>query len=451
MRNKIMTKPDRFLSSLFITRCIIQILRTSLKRIRLNLSGFNRSLIFIFTLIAITSVSAQSQSVDTLVNRMLRDNPMLEALRMDYESAAYKEGEFKDLPDPMISTGFFPLAVESGMGPRQLQIGISQTLPWNTVLNNRALVAREEANLLKVKFNIAEEDLKLGIEQLYLQIWRVDEEIELLKSRLPLIQAWNQVSLSKMSANQVSASDVLQIQVFLNDVENAIQVLENQKKSYRLKLNRILGSEQPTEDEQSDLDIELDPDTTLQISVEPVVDTSQLPDLDWFDQQMQISEAVLERNQSEGYPTIGLGLEYTIVGKRKDVDVPYNGRDMIMPMLSVTMPIYRKKYDAVRQREKALQASIYLKKRDKELEIQENIALAKVNIETEMENLRIYNEQIEILERTINMLYAEYSSEGSKFVELLQMQNQLIDFALKKLDSKVKIHNSNLIIKRWQP
>lgn len=412
---------------------------------------FGPALLLVLGLILGSTVTVQAQSLDTLIDRMLRDNPKLESLRMDYESASYKEGEFKDLPDPMISTGFFPLAVESGMGPQQLQIGISQTLPWNTVLQNRAQVAREEANLLKVKYHIAEKDLTLGVEQLYLQIWRVNEEIELLKSRLPLIQAWNQVSLSKMSANQVSASDVLQIQVFINEVENAIKVLENQKKSYRVRLHRILGTDQSSGDAPNDMDIDLNPDTTLQRSVESVDNSTQLPDLDWFDQQMQISEAVLERNTSEGFPTIGLGLEYTIVGKRKDVDVPYNGRDMIMPMLSVKIPIYRKKYDAVRQREKALQASIHLKKRDKELEIQENIALAEVNIETEMENLRIYNEQIEILERTVNMLYAEYSSEGSKFIELLQMQNQLIDFALKKLDAKVKIHNSNLIIKRWQP
>lgn len=418
---------------------------------RLGKQRFGPALLLVLGLILGSTVTVQAQTLDTLIDRMLRDNPKLESLRMDYESASYKEGEFKDLPDPMISTGFFPLAVESGMGPQQLQIGISQSLPWNTVLQNRAQVAREEANLLKVKYHIAEEDLTLGVEQLYLQIWRVNEEIELLKSRLPLIQAWNQVSLSKMSANQVSASDVLQIQVFINEVENAIKVLENQKKSYRVRLHRILGTDQSSGDDPNDMDIDLNPDTTLQRSVESVDNSTQLPDLDWFDQQMQISEAVLERNISEGFPTIGLGLEYTIVGKRKDVDVPYNGRDMIMAMLSVKIPIYRKKYDAVRQREKALQASIHLKKRDKELEIQENIALAKVNIETEMENLRIYNEQIEILERTVNMLYAEYSSEGSKFIELLQMQNQLIDFALKKLDAKVKIHNSNLIIKRWQP
>ena len=43
-------------------------------------------------------------------------------------------------------------------------------------------------------------------------------------------------------------------------------------------------------------------------------------------------------------PMIGVGLQYMLNGK---VDMPMmpnmNGKDMVMPMVSVTIPIYRKK------------------------------------------------------------------------------------------------------------
>lgn len=399
----------------------------------------------------LATIPGKTQSVDTLVNRMLRDNPKLEALRKDYEAATYKEGEFKDFPDPVISTGFFPLPVETRLGPQQLKIGVTQSLLWNHVLENRAQVAREEADLFKVQYEIAEEDLTLRIQQVYARIWKIDPEIQLLEERIPLIQAWYQVSLSKMSANQAGASDVLQIQIFLNEIRNIIQILEKQQETYRVSINRLLGAESGISGDEDELPTELELDTLMMRPVESLPGLSRLPDLDWYDQELQVSAAILERNQSEGYPTIGLGLDYVIVGKRTDGDPLYNGRDIVMPMLSVKMPIYRKKYGAVRQREKARQASIHLKRRDKELEIQENIETALLILKTEQENLRFYDDQIEILERTINILNTEYSTEGTKFDELLNLHNQLIDFALKELDSKVKMHIANLTIKRWQP
>lgn len=399
----------------------------------------------------LATIPGRTQSVDTLVNRMLRNNPKLEALRKDYEAATYKEGEFKDFPDPVISMGFFPLPVETRLGPQQLKVGVTQSLPWNDVLENRAEVARQEADLFKINYEIAEEDMTLRIQQVYARIWKINREIELLEERIPLIEAWYRISLSKMSANQAGASDALQIQIFLNEIQNIIQILKKQQETYRVNINRLLGAESDITGNYDELPTELELDTQLLRPAEPLPEQSQLPDLDWYDQELQLSAAILARNKSEGYPTLGVGLDYVAIGKRDEANPVGNGRDVVMPMLSVKMPIYRQKYKAVRQREKARQASIHLKRRDKELEIQENIETALLKLKTEQENLRFFDEQIEILERTINILNAEYSTEGSKFDELLRLHNQLIDFALKELDSKVKMHIANLTINRWQP
>src|SRR5690625_5936254 len=52
---------------------------------------------------------AAGQSVDTLIEEAIQSNPKLQALKMEYESATYRQGEHRDLPDPVFSTGFFPL------------------------------------------------------------------------------------------------------------------------------------------------------------------------------------------------------------------------------------------------------------------------------------------------------------------------------------------------------
>src|SRR5690606_9216776 len=64
-------------------------------------------------------------------------------------------------------------------------------------------------------------------------------------------------------------------------------------------------------------------------------------------------KAKAEMDRKMGYPMLGLGLQYMVVGKNNDPMFAMgdmNGKDMIMPMLSLSLPIFRKKYDA-RQKE----------------------------------------------------------------------------------------------------
>ncbi len=48
-----------------------------------------------------------------------------------------------------------------------------------------------------------------------------------------------------------------------------------------------------------------------------------------------------------GYPMIGLGVNYSVINKNEMSTSAMNGKDMIMPMVTVTLPIYRKKYKAM--------------------------------------------------------------------------------------------------------
>ena len=44
---------------------------------------------------------------------------------------------------------------------------------------------------------------------------------------------------------------------------------------------------------------------------------------------------------------LGLGLNYSLINKNEMSTSAMNGKDMIMPMVTVTLPIYRKKYNAM--------------------------------------------------------------------------------------------------------
>ena len=44
---------------------------------------------------------------------------------------------------------------------------------------------------------------------------------------------------------------------------------------------------------------------------------------------------------------VGIGLNYSLISKSEMSASSMNGKDMMMPMVTVTFPIYRKKYNAM--------------------------------------------------------------------------------------------------------
>lgn len=407
-----------------------------------------RAPIFVFFILLLSMLSPESvvaQSGDTLMENILQSNPKLQALRLEYESASYRKGEFLDLPDPVFSTGFFPLPTETGMSPQRLQIGVSQALPWNNVLKNRAQVATEEAEKLRYEYDIAKSDLRLVLNQIGAQLWQIDQEAALLEERYPVLESWYQIALARMESNTGASSDVLQIQSLMNEIKNALHILEQERKSYEAQYRRLAGTKELSDG--ADWAKESFEDFVLK----PADDLDALPDMQWYEQERKVSEAILERNRTDRLPTLELGLDYIFVGQMDNPPPGYRKRDILMPMVSVQVPVFRKKYKAVEQTEKSRQLAISLHKEDKKREILEQIEQARILYLKEERNLEFYEDQLEIISHTIEMISAGYSTRGDKFEELLRLQNQMIDFTLKKLESKVNMYMAHLTIERWQP
>src|SRR5665647_1775553 len=71
------------------------------------------------------------------------------------------------------------------------------------------------------------------------------------------------------------------------------------------------------------------------------------PMLGMLNYEKQSLEARKQMVTRMGYPIVGIGLNYSLINKNEMSTSEMNGNDMIMPMLTVTLPIYRKKYKAM--------------------------------------------------------------------------------------------------------
>mgnify|MGYP000414491358 CR=1 FL=1 len=130
----------------------------------------------------------------------------------------------------------------------------------------------------------------------------------------------------------------------------------------------------------------------------------------------------------QGFPKIGLGLDYVMVDKRTDMVVPDNGKDVLMPMVTLSLPIFRKKYKAAVKEAQLMQESYSLQKTEMTNSLLSNYEMAFFDIEQQTELVSLFDEQITESEQALNLLFTSYGNSGKDFEEVLRMQQQLLKY-----------------------
>ena len=112
-----------------------------------------------------------------------------------------------------------------------------------------------------------------------------------------------------------------------------------------------------------------------------------------------------------------------------------NGMDMFMPMMKVSLPIYRNKVNAERKAaELQIQATqeAYLRKKDA---LQTEFVALQQQMSDAKRKIALYNHQISLLNNTLNLLQTEYINGSSSLTDVLQTLREQIDNERKRSDS----------------
>ncbi|MDP4267723.1 MAG: TolC family protein [Bacteroidota bacterium] len=107
-----------------------------------------------------------------------------------------------------------------------------------------------------------------------------------------------------------------------------------------------------------------------------------------------------------------------------------NGKDMIMPMFTVKVPVYRKKYNA-----SVKEAELMEKSANEQLNNTENMLFMEysdyrfaLNDAERKQNL--YKELISLTQRDFDLLLTQYATAGIDMESLIRIHRQLLDYKL---------------------
>lgn len=259
----------------------------------------------------------------------------------------------------------------------------------------------------------------------------------------------NMGSMPAMGSSSSGMSDVLRIQLEVAELDNNIESLISEIKAEKVKFNALLnrpaGDEVNIPGEFQQIEFLFDESAVIANI------TRQNPMLKMITEEGLAYKAKGEMDKKMGYPMFGIGVEYMLNKKTNDPMFAMgnmNGKDMIMPMVSVSIPIYRNKYKA-QQRESQLQIEASEEQYTNTLNaLQSELYKAKHQLDDASRKIALYNKQENLARTTYHLIIQEFVSGRSDLTNVIQVQRQLLDYQLKRAEAVADYNTMAATIQR---
>ncbi|GAB3016077.1 hypothetical protein GCM10027284_38930 [Cyclobacterium sediminis] len=383
----------------------------------------------------ILSISGFSQTLEGLFTVAAENNPGLRGKYKAFEAALEKIPQAQSLNDPNLSFGYFISPVETRLGPQRMRLSLTQMFPWFGTLRTKGEVATVLAEVKYQEFLDAKNVLYYEISAVYYPLLETMELMEIEKENLQILETYKSIATSTFENGKGSMTDLLRVDIMNTNAQTSLDVLCKKVYAAKARLNAILGRE-------PDSPIEIDEKIPLPKDLHPLYYNSirNNPLLESLDLKIQAAELNQKLAVKNGLPQLGVGIDYVTVGERNDLLIEENGKNVLMPTLSMSLPLFRKKYRAAEKEASLLSESYQAEKQDIANRLQGSFHRYKVEMEIQLELIDSFDRQIKTSKQTLDLLYSAYANSGQKFEEVLRLQQQLLEYNKMKVKASVAYH-----------
>ena len=383
-----------------------------------------KTTIIIFISVLLLGFSPKAQTLEDYFREAAENNPGLQAQYKDFEAALQKVLQVSSLPDPTFSFGYFISPVETRVGPQRAKFSLSQMFPWFGTLEAKADAASLKAEAKYQAFLDARNRLYYSVSEAYYPLIELNRLKAIEQENIEILQSYKNIANSKFKNGVSPMTNVLRVDIMLKDAQTNLEILNKKEKPLRVTFNNLLNrDEKEAVLLQDSLTIESLPENFRRDSL-----LTNNPMLDVIDLNQQASEKSELAAQRQGLPSFGVGLDYALVGKRTDMDVADNGKNAFMPMVSVSIPIFRKKYRAAEKEAQLMQEKYSFQKEETINSLTSGYESIWFQLQQQKDLIDLYQEQILETGQTLNLLFSAYGNSGKDFEEVLRMQQQLLKY-----------------------
>ncbi|BAO55201.1 TolC family protein [Nonlabens marinus] len=380
--------------------------------------------------IVLISIGGQAQQLQRYIEEAEANNPEIQAFELRYNIAEEKVNEANWLPNTEVNLGYFVSEPETRVGAQRARIGVKQMLPWFGTVTARENYATSMAEAEYVEITIAKRKLALSVAQSYYRLYETRAKQEVLDENIQLLKTYERLALTSVEVGKASAVDVLRLQIRQNELQQQKEVLEEEFSAEQTTFNNLLNR-----DENSTVDLVAE----MKIPEnDPIYGTDALslnPELLKYD---KLYESVAQSellNQRESLPMVGFGVDYLPVSERTDMNPIDNGKDVLMPMVSVSIPIFNNRYKSISRQNELRQQEIETQKEQRLNVLESAFAKgisqrnqARIKFNTQSKNLKQAKDAEQILIKN-------YETGTIDFNDVLDIQELQLKFQINQIES----------------
>jgi len=439
----------------------------------------------------LSGYAQQRDSLDYYLETAARNNPLVNSNFALYKASLERVPQAGAYSDMELDMGFFVNPMETLGGKQIADFTLMQMFPW---FGTRKAARKEAVEMSRMSYELfrdAINNLFYEVKVQWYQLYNLNEQYKNTKLNIALLEQLEQLALNRFSTASISSSsnvapppvstptvesggssmsgmgsatkaespsnsqsmsgmaegaagmkasvggmsDVLRIQIEKMELENNLEVIASNLTVAEAQFNTLLNR-------NKSLKIAV-PKSLEQLSFymddESAIDSIILrnPMLSMLSAEAKAYQAKAEMDKKMGYPMFGIGLQYSVLGKSNSEMVMQhmNGKDMLMPMITMSLPLFRKKYNAQRRESQYYRQSSELKYENTLNQLEAEYIAAKQQLANAIRKVNLYDKQYELSLLTYQLMIKEFAAGITPLTDVIQVERQLRDYSLKKSET----------------
>lgn len=387
------------------------------------------------------TVHVKAQELTGLIETAFKNNPQIQQFESKYKRIAEKKQQVQSLPNTQFGVGVFASTPETRTGAQKFKISAKQMFPFFGTITARENYASAMADVAYQDIVILKQQLITKVSQSYYKLYEIQAKQQVLASQIELLNTYEKLALTSVEVGKASAVSVLKLQIRQNELVQLQEVLVEKYIATQATLNKLLNRGASTT-------ILVPMQLELPKKMQPIqVNNLQFhPELIKYDKLFTAVEKSEILNKKERNPMIGFGLDYVNVEKRPNLSFNDNGKDILMPMVSLSIPIFTKKHTSISKQNSFQKEEVVSQRQHRynllETKLQKAIAnknAAYISYHTQAKNLEQAKNAQEILIKS-------YETGTIDFNDVLDIQELQLKFQMNQIASTVSFYNQTVII-----
>jgi len=299
--------------------------------------------------------------------------------------------------------------------------------PWFGTLNAKEDVVTEMARAKYELFEEAKSRLFYDVKSTWYNLYFTNRAIAITRENIEILNTFQKLALVKIEAGKASAVDELRVEMEILDLENQLLLLVDKYQTQKVAFNNLLNIDET----QEVLIPELLKTTEINLSREALLDSIKLNNHQVLNLEFQQASYEYQQTVARkmGNPSFTVGMDYLFIGESSNPALGPNesGRDaMMLPMVGITIPLYRKKYTS-QVREAVFMQEAKQNQQIEKINVLETIfEKANTDFKDSKRRIDLHDQQLKLAGKALNILETEYATDSKNFEEILRMERQVL-------------------------